>query len=137
MHATLGLYKEHGVNPMGGCLPTLAQFPVFAALYWVLLESVEMRQAPFMGWINDLSSRDPYFILPAIMAAAMFLQMKLQGAPPSVDPIQQKVMMLMPIVLSVTFAALPAGLVLYYVVNILLTMLQQWNINRRIKLVPA
>jgi YidC/Oxa1 family membrane protein insertase len=137
MHATLGLYKEEKVNPMGGCLPTLAQFPVFAALYWVLLESVEMRQAPFIGWITDLSSRDPYFILPAIMAVAMFLQMKLQGAPPSVDPVQQKVMMLMPLVLSATFAALPAGLVLYYVVNTLLTMLQQWNINRRIALSPA
>jgi len=138
MHATLGLYKEEGVSPMtSGCLPTLAQFPVFAALYWVLLESVEMRQAPFVGWISDLSSRDPYFILPALMAVAMLLQMKLQGAPPSVDPIQQKVMMLMPIVLSITFAALPAGLVLYYVVNILLTMLQQWNINRRLKLAPA
>jgi YidC/Oxa1 family membrane protein insertase len=137
MHATLGLYKEKGVSPMSGCLPTLAQFPVFAALYWVLLESVEMRQAPFIGWITDLSSRDPYFILPAIMAAALLLQMKLQGAPPSVDPVQRKIMTLMPIVLSVTFAALPAGLVLYYVVNILLTMLQQWNINRRLKLVPA
>src|SRR6185503_18873964 len=98
---------------------------------------VEMRQAPFVGWISDLSSRDPYFILPAIMAGAMLLQMRLQGAPPSVDPIQRRVMTLMPIVLSVTFAALPAGLVLYYVVNILLSMLQQWNINRRLKLVPA
>jgi YidC/Oxa1 family membrane protein insertase len=137
MHATLGLYKEKGVSPVSGCLPALAQFPVFAALYWVLLESVEMRQAPFIGWINDLSSRDPYFILPAIMAAAMFLQMKLQGAPPSVDPVQQKVMMLMPLVLSATFAALPAGLVLYYVVNTLLTIAQQWNINRRIALSAA
>jgi YidC/Oxa1 family membrane protein insertase len=137
MHATLGLYKEEKVSPVSGCLPTLAQFPVFAALYWVLLESVEMRQAPFIGWINDLSSRDPYFILPAIMAAAMFLQMKLQGAPPSVDPFQQKVMMLMPLALSATFAVLPAGLVLYYVVNTLLTILQQWNINRRIRLAAA
>ncbi len=137
MHATLGLYKEEKVSPMSGCLPTLAQFPVFAALYWVLLESVEMRQAPFVGWITDLSARDPYFILPAIMAVAMLLQMKVQGAAPSVDPMQQKVMMLMPIVLSVTFAALPAGLVVYYVVNTLLTMAQQWNINRRIKLAAA
>jgi YidC/Oxa1 family membrane protein insertase len=99
----------------------------------VLLESVEMRQAPFIGWITDLSSRDPYFILPGIMAAAMLLQMKLQGAPPSMDPVQRRVMQLMPVALSVTFAALPAGLVLYYVVNILLTMLQQWNINRRLR----
>jgi YidC/Oxa1 family membrane protein insertase len=133
MHATLGLYKQEGVSQMSGCLSTLAQFPVFAALYWVLLESVEMRQAPFIGWITDLSSRDPYFILPGIMAAAMLLQMKLQGAPPSMDPVQRRVMQLMPVALSVTFAALPAGLVLYYVVNILLTMLQQWNINRRLR----
>jgi len=137
LHATLGLYKEEKVSHMSGCLPTLAQFPVFAALFWVLLESVEMRQAPFMGWITDLSARDPYFILPAIMAAAMLLQTRLQGAPPGVDPLQRKVMTLMPLVLSVTFAALPAGLVLYYVVNILLTMLQQWNINRRLNLAPA
>jgi YidC/Oxa1 family membrane protein insertase len=136
MHATMGLYKQEKVSPVSGCLPTLMQLPVFAALYWVLLESVEMRQAPFIGWITDLSSRDPLFILPALMAVAMLLQMKLQGTP-GVDPLQQKVMMLMPLVLSVTFATLPAGLVLYYVVNTLLSMAQQWNINRRIKLVTA
>jgi YidC/Oxa1 family membrane protein insertase len=136
MHATAGLYKQEKVNPVSGCLPTLLQLPVFASLYWVLLESVEMRQAPFIGWITDLSARDPFFILPALMAVAMLLQMKLQGTP-GVDPVQQKVMMLMPLVLSVTFATLPAGLVLYYVVNTLLAMAQQWNINRRIKLVTT
>ena len=135
-HATLGLYREHKVNPVSGCLPTLMQLPVFAALYWVLLESVEMRQAPFMGWITDLSARDPFFILPALMAVAMLLQFKLQGTP-GVDPIQRKVMMAMPLVLSATFATFPAGLVLYYLVNTLLSMAQQWNINRRIKLVTA
>jgi YidC/Oxa1 family membrane protein insertase len=135
-HATMGLYREEKVNPVSGCLPTLMQLPVFAALYWVLLESVEMRQAPFMGWITDLSARDPFFILPALMAVAMLLQFKLQGTP-GVDPVQRKVMMLMPLFLSATFATFPAGLVLYYVVNTLLSMAQQWNINRRIKLVTA
>jgi YidC/Oxa1 family membrane protein insertase len=101
----------------------------------VLLESVEMRQAPFFGWINDLSSRDPYFILPAIMAGAMFVQYKLNPTPP--DPIQAKVFMIMPLVMSVTFAFFPAGLVLYWVTNTLLSIAQQWNINRRIAAVQA
>jgi YidC/Oxa1 family membrane protein insertase len=101
----------------------------------VLLESVEMRQAPFIGWINDLSSRDPYFILPAIMAGAMFVQYKLNPTPP--DPIQAKVFMIMPLVMSVTFAFFPAGLVLYWVTNTLLSIAQQWNINRRIAAVQA
>ncbi len=109
----------------------LIQIPVFMAFYWVLVESVEMRQAPFMLWLQDLSSKDPFYILPVIMAGAMFLQYKLQ--PPSADPVQAKVFMIMPLVLSVTFAFLPSGLVLYYVVNTGLTILQQWSINRRIE----
>ena len=129
--ATMELYKKEKINPATGCLPMLIQIPVFMAFYWVLVESVEMRQAPFMLWLQDLSSRDPFFILPVIMAGAMFLQYKLQ--PPTADPVQAKVMMIMPLVLSVTFAFLPSGLVLYYVVNTVLTILQQWNINRRIE----
>jgi YidC/Oxa1 family membrane protein insertase len=103
---------------------------VFIAFYWVLLESVEMRQAPFALWIQDLSSRDPYFILPAIMAVAMFVQYKLNPAPP--DPVQAKMFMIMPLVMSATFAFFPAGLVLYWVTNTILSIAQQWNINRRI-----
>jgi YidC/Oxa1 family membrane protein insertase len=124
------LYKREKINPVAGCLPIVIQIPVFLAFYWVLLESVEMRQAPFAGWINDLSSRDPYFILPAIMAGAMLVQYKLNPTPP--DPIQAKVFMIMPLVMSVTFAFFPAGLVLYWVTNTLLSIAQQWNINRRI-----
>jgi len=128
--ATMELYKKEKINPAAGCLPMLIQLPVFMAFYWVLLESVEMRQAPFVGWIHDLSSRDPLFILPVIMAGAMFLQYKIQ--PPSADPVQAKVFMIMPFVMSITFAFFPAGLVLYWVTNTVLTILQQWNINRRI-----
>ena len=115
---------------MAGCLPILIQMPVFLAFYWVLLESVEMRQAPFLGWLNDLSSKDPYYILPAIMAGAMFVQFKLN--PQMGDPVQQKIMMIMPLAMSVTFAFFPSGLVLYWVTNTVLSILQQWNINRRI-----
>jgi len=129
--AMMDLYKREKVNPVAGCLPVIIQIPVFLAFYWVLLESVEMRQAPFMGWINDLSSRDPFFILPAIMAAAMFVQYKLN--PQVGDPVQQKVMMIMPLAMSVMFAFFPAGLVLYWVTNTLLSIAQQWNINRRIE----
>jgi YidC/Oxa1 family membrane protein insertase len=128
--ATMELYQREKVNPVAGCLPMIIQMPVFLAFYWVLLESVEMRQAPFVGWIHDLSSKDPFYILPAIMAAAMFAQFKLN--PTAADPTQQKVMMVMPLVMSVTFAFFPAGLVLYWVTNTLLSMAQQWNINRRI-----
>jgi YidC/Oxa1 family membrane protein insertase len=128
--AMMELYKREKINPVAGCLPVIIQIPVFLAFYWVLLESVEMRQAPFVGWINDLSSRDPYFILPLIMAAAMFVQYKLNPTPP--DPIQAKVFMIMPLVMSATFAFFPAGLVLYWVTNTLLSIAQQWNINRRI-----
>lgn len=129
--AMMELYKKEKVNPAAGCLPMLVQLPVFLAFYWVLLESVEMRQAPFIGWLQDLSSRDPLFILPAIMAGAMFLQYKLQPTP--ADPVQAKVFMILPLVMSVMFAFFPAGLVLYWVTNTLLTIAQQWNINRRIQ----
>jgi YidC/Oxa1 family membrane protein insertase len=129
--ATMELYKKEKVNPASSCLPMLIQLPVFLAFYWVLLESVEMRQAPFMGWIQDLSARDPFFILPLIMAGAMFLQYKLQPTP--ADPVQAKMFMILPLVMSATFTMFPAGLVLYYVVNTCLTIAQQWNINRRIE----
>jgi YidC/Oxa1 family membrane protein insertase len=129
--AMMELYKKEKINPATGCLPQLVQIPVFLSFYWVLLESVEMRQAPFAGWIHDLSVRDPFFILPLIMAGAMFLQFKLNPAP--ADPVQAKVMMILPLVMSVTFAFFPAGLVLYWVTNTVLTIAQQWNINRRIE----
>jgi YidC/Oxa1 family membrane protein insertase len=129
--ATMELYKKEKVNPASSCLPMLIQLPVFLAFYWVLLESVEMRQAPFIGWIQDLSSRDPWFILPIIMAGAMFLQYKLQPTP--ADPVQAKMFMILPIVMSATFTMFPAGLVLYWVTNTCLTIAQQWNINRRIE----
>jgi YidC/Oxa1 family membrane protein insertase len=126
--AMMELYQREKINPLAGCLPILIQMPVFFAFYWVLLESVEMRQAPFMGWIQDLSAKDPFFILPIIMAGAMFIQYKLNPAPP--DPIQAKVFMILPLVMSVTFAFFPAGLVLYWVTNTVLSIAQQWNINR-------
>jgi YidC/Oxa1 family membrane protein insertase len=129
--AMMELYQREKINPVAGCLPIIIQIPVFLAFYWVLLESVEMRQAPFLGWINDLSSRDPFFILPAIMAGAMFLQYRLQPTP--ADPIQAKVFMIMPLAMSVMFAFFPAGLVLYWVTNTVLSIAQQWNINRRIE----
>jgi YidC/Oxa1 family membrane protein insertase len=128
--AMMELYKREKINPVAGCLPIVIQIPVFIAFYWVLLESVEMRQAPFAFWIHDLSSRDPLFILPAIMAVAMFVQYKLNPAPP--DPVQARVFMIMPLVMSATFAFFPAGLVLYWVTNTILSIAQQWNINRRI-----
>jgi YidC/Oxa1 family membrane protein insertase len=133
--AMMELYKREKVNPATGCLPMIIQIPVFFAFYQVLLESVEMRQAPFALWIHDLSSRDPYFILPAIMAGAMLVQYKLN--PTAADPVQQKVMMIMPLVMSVTFAFFPAGLVLYWVTNTILSIAQQWNINRRIAAAAA
>ena len=128
--AMMELYQREKINPLASCLPIVIQIPVFLAFYWVLLESVEMRQAPFAFWIHDLSSRDPLFILPAIMAGAMFVQYKLNPAPP--DPVQAKLFMIMPIVMSATFAFFPAGLVLYWVTNTILSIAQQWNINRRI-----
>jgi YidC/Oxa1 family membrane protein insertase len=133
--AMMELYKREKVNPLASCLPVVIQIPVFIAFYWVLLESVEMRQAPFAFWIHDLSSRDPWFILPLIMAVAMFVQYKLNPTPP--DPVQAKVFMIMPIVMSATFAFFPAGLVLYWVTNTILSIAQQWNINRRIEAAVA
>lgn len=129
--AMMDLYKREKINPLAGCLPILIQMPVFFAFYWVLLESVEMRQAPFAFWIQDLSSRDPFFVLPIVMAGAMFVQYKLNPTPP--DPIQAKVFMILPFIMSATFAFFPAGLVLYWVTNTLLSIAQQWNINRRIE----
>jgi YidC/Oxa1 family membrane protein insertase len=125
--AMMELYKREKVNPAAGCLPILIQMPFFLAFYWVLLESVEMRQAPFALWITDLSTRDPYFILPLIMGAAMLMQQKLNPAP--ADPVQAKVMQIMPIMFTGFFAFFPSGLVLYWVTNTLLSIAQQWKIN--------
>ena len=122
------LYKKEKINPLGGCLPILVQMPVFLALYWVLLESVEMRQAPWMFWITDLSIKDPLFILPILMGASMFVQQLLNPAPP--DPMQAKVMKMLPILFTFFFLWFPAGLVLYWVVNNVLSIAQQWYITR-------
>ena len=127
----MNLYRSEKINPLGGCLPILVQIPVFIALYWVLLGSVEMRHAPWLGWIQDLSAKDPYFILPIIMGASMLVQMKLNPTPP--DPIQAKVMMAMPIIFTFMFLWFPSGLVLYWVVNNLLSIAQQWQITRMIE----
>ncbi len=126
--AMMELYKREKVNPAAGCLPILIQMPFFLAFYWVLLESVEMRQAPFALWITDLSTKDPYFILPLIMGAAMFMQQKLNPAP--TDPVQAKVMQIMPIMFTGFFAFFPSGLVLYWVTNTCLSIAQQWKINK-------
>jgi YidC/Oxa1 family membrane protein insertase len=126
--AMMEMYKKEKINPLGGCLPVVVQIPVFIALYWVLLSSVEMRNAPWIGWIHDLSMPDPYFILPVIMAISMFVQTKLNPKPP--DPIQAKVMLYMPLIFSVMFFFFPSGLVLYWVVNNLLSIAQQWQINK-------
>jgi YidC/Oxa1 family membrane protein insertase len=129
--AMMELYKTEKINPLGGCLPIVVQIPVFISLYWVLLASVEMRNAPWLGWIHDLASPDPWYILPIVMAATMFIQTKLNPTPP--DPIQAKVMMFMPIIFSVMFFFFPAGLVLYWVVNNVLSIAQQWVITRKIQ----
>ena len=126
--ALMELYKKEKINPAAGCLPMLVQIPFFISFYWVLLESVEMRQAPFALWITDLSSRDPFFILPLLMGAAMFLQQKLNPPPP--DPVQAKMMQIMPIVFTGFFAFFPAGLVLYWLTNSVLSIAQQWRINK-------
>ena len=128
--AMMDLYKKEKINPLGGCLPILIQIPVFISLYWVLLESVEMRQAPFMLWLSNLSAPDPYFILPLIMGATMVIQNKLNPAP--VDPVQQKVMMMLPLMFTVFFAFFPVGLVLYWTVNNILSIAQQWYITNKI-----
>ena len=129
--AMMELYKKEKINPLGGCFPILVQMPVFIALYWVLMESVELRQAPFVLWINDLSVMDPYFVLPLLMGASMFYMQKLNPAPP--DPMQAKIMQWMPIVFTFFFLWFPAGLVLYWLCNNLLSMAQQYLINRRIE----
>jgi YidC/Oxa1 family membrane protein insertase len=125
----MDLYKREKVNPAAGCLPMLIQIPFFIAFYWVLLESVEMRQAPFALWITDLSARDPYFVLPLLMGVAMFVQQKLNPAPP--DPVQAKVMTILPVMFTGFFAFFPSGLVLYWLTNSVLSVIQQWNINRK------
>ncbi len=128
--AMMDLYKKEKINPMSGCLPILVQIPVFIALYWVLLGSVELRHAPFFGWITDLSAIDPYYILPVLMGASMIIQTRLNPKP--TDPIQAKVMTWMPIVFSIFFFFFPAGLVLYWLVNNVLSIAQQWYINKTI-----
>ena len=129
--AMMELYKKEKINPMGGCLPILIQMPVFIALYWVLMESVELRQAPFALWIDDLSAMDPYFVLPLMMGASMFFMQKLNPPPP--DPMQAKIMQWLPVVFTFFFLWFPSGLVLYWVVNNLLSMAQQFVITRRIE----
>ena len=125
------LYKKEKANPLGGCLPMLLQMPVFIALYWVLYESVELRQAPFFLWIDDLASMDPFFVLPILMGASMYFQQMLN--PPMPDPMQARIMKMMPIMFTVLFLFFPAGLVLYWLVNNLLSMAQQWYITYRIE----
>lgn len=127
----MGFYKREKVNPMGGCLPILVQMPVFIALYWVLFESVELRHAPWILWIQDLSVKDPYFVLPVLNGISMYVTTLLQPEPP--DPTQAKVMKIMPVAFSFLFAFFPSGLVLYWTVNSMLSILQQWYITRRIE----
>jgi YidC/Oxa1 family membrane protein insertase len=128
--AMMEMYKTEKINPLGGCLPILIQIPVFIALYWVLLESIEMRQAPFTLWLRDLSIPDPYFVLPIIMGATMYLQQVLNPAP--IDPIQKKIFMALPVMFTVFFLFFPSGLVLYWVVNNALSIAQQWHIMRNV-----
>ncbi len=127
--ATMTLYRKEKVNPLGGCLPILVQIPVFIALYWVLMESVELRQAPFIFWIHDLSASDPFFILPILMGLAMFVQQRLNPAPP--DPMQAKIMMFLPLIFTIMFLGFPSGLVLYWLVNQCLSVVQQWWVMSR------
>ena len=127
--ALMKIYKEEKVNPLGGCLPILIQIPVFIALYWVIIESVEMRHAPFAGWILDLSSADPFFILPILMGISMYIQQKLN--PPPTDPMQQKIFLALPFIFTFLFATFPSGLVLYWLTNNVLSIAQQYVINKR------
>ncbi len=127
----MALYKREGANPMGGCLPMLLPMPVFIALYWVLYESVELRQAPFALWIQDLSEIDQFFVLPILMGASMFLMQYLNPPPP--DPMQARIMKAMPIAFTVLFLFFPSGLVLYWLVNNILSLAQQWYITRKIE----
>jgi len=127
----MALYKKEKVNPAGGCFPMLLQMPVFLSLYWVLLESVEIRHSPWIFWIQDLSAKDPFFVLPLVMGASMLLMQKMQPVP--TDPMQAKVMQLMPVMFTFFFMIFPAGLVLYWTVNNLLSMAQQWFVNRQLQ----
>ena len=127
--AMMKLYKEEKINPLGGCLPILIQIPVFIALYWALLESVELRQAPWILWIKDLSAPDPYFILPILMGVSMLAQQSLSAV--AMDPMQKRIMMAMPVVFTFFFLFFPSGLVLYWTVNNLLTIAQQYTINKK------
>lgn len=131
--AMMELYKKEKVNPLGGCLPLLVQMPVFIALYWVLLETVELRHAEFYFWIHDLSAKDPYFILPLLMGASMFLMQKMQPTAATMDPMQQKIMQFMPVIMTVFFLFFPSGLVLYWLVNNLLSIAQQLYVTRKIE----
>lgn len=127
--ATMELYRKEKVNPLGGCLPILVQIPVFIALYWVIVESVQLRQAPFIFWIHDLSIKDPFYVLPVIMGITMFVQQKISPPPP--DPVQAKVMLLLPVVFTVFFLQFPSGLVLYWIVNNSISITQQWFMMRK------
>ena len=129
--AMMELYRTEKINPLGGCLPILVQIPVFIALYWVLLASIELRHAPWVGWIHDLSAPDPYFILPVIYAGSMYVSTKLNPQP--ADPVQARIMLMMPIMFSIFFLFFPAGLVLYWVAQNLLSIVQQWHINRTLE----
>ena len=125
------LYQKEKLNPLGGCLPMLVQMPVFIALYWVLMESVELRQSPFMFWIVDLSIKDPFFVLPLLMGGSMFVQMQMQQQP-SMDPMQAKIMKFMPVMFTFMFLWFPAGLTLYWFINNLSTITQQHMVNKSV-----
>ncbi|HEY3532664.1 MAG TPA: membrane protein insertase YidC, partial [Casimicrobiaceae bacterium] len=127
--AMMELYQKEKINPLGGCLPIVVQIPVFIALYWVLLSAVELRHAPWIGWIHDLSAPDPWFILPVVYAVTAWAQVKLSPTPIS-DPVQAKIMQFMPVAFSIMFLFFPAGLVLYWLVNNSLQIAQQWHVNR-------
>ncbi|MBD3814851.1 MAG: membrane protein insertase YidC, partial [Betaproteobacteria bacterium] len=130
--AMMELYKKEGFNPLAGCWPLLVQMPVFFALYWVFLESVELRQADFALWINDLTSPDPFYVLPVLFGISMWVQQKLSGTQ-AMDPMQQRIMNVMPIAMAGFFAFFPAGLVLYWCVSNCISIAQQWYITRRIE----
>jgi YidC/Oxa1 family membrane protein insertase len=133
---TMKLYQKEKLNPLGGCLPMLVQMPVFIALYWVLMESVELRQSPFMFWIVDLSIKDPFFVLPLLMGGSMFVQMQMQQQP-SMDPMQAKIMKFMPVMFTFMFLWFPAGLTLYWFINNLSTIGQQYMVNKSVERADA
>jgi YidC/Oxa1 family membrane protein insertase len=131
--AMMELYKKEKINPLGGCLPILIQMPVFIALYWVLMAAVELRHAPWIGWIQDLSAPDPWFILPVLYGLTAFAQAKIQPPAPGMDPMQQKIMQYMPVAFAAMFFFFPAGLVLYWTVSNILQIAQQWQINKMLE----